>query len=258
MTSSHDDGRAERSGRPGHPPQPLRLGANLNPGGLRGFFVHLPTTTWLIIVNVAVYAVTAAQSGSLSGNYDRSSVFLSTALFGPSVARGQWWRLLTSAFEHFGPWHLFANMWMLLILGLGVERAITSIRYLGIYIASVLAGSAAALWMTSTSIIAGASGGVFGVMGAWAVIATAYRLKPQGLLVLIGLNIVISIVVPGISLAGHIGGLLGGAVAAAVMIVLPQFAARRLTPRSREILAWALWFVLLVALFFAGMMAALA
>lgn len=240
-----DDGRGSS---PGHP----RTGVPLNPGGVGGFFRNLPTTAWLIVANIATYLVTVVQSGSFSDNYDRSGLFLSTALFAPAVERGDFWRLLTSAFDHFGPWHLFANMWMLLILGLGVERAIGSIRYLGMYIASVLAGAAAALLITPTALVAGASGGVFGMMGAWAVIAVVYRLKPQGLLVLIGLNILLSVVVPGISLAGHVGGLVGGALAALVMVVLPHKILARADARTRSVIEWTGWFLLVVVLFAAG------
>lgn len=265
MDNSYDDGRAAGSGHPHYQPdrqpapggpQPAQVGRGRNPGGLTGFFVSLPTTAWLIAANIAVYVVTVIQSGSLTDNYSDSDLFLGTALFGPSVESGQYWRLVTSSFDHFGPWHIFANMWMLLILGLGVERAVGSVRYLGLYAASVLGGAAAAVLMTPMSLVAGASGGVFGLMGAWAVIATVYRLQPQGLIALIALNLVISVVLPGISLAGHVGGLIGGAIAALALIVIPHRVVRRSSPRARETMAWLLWAVVVVVLFGAGVWAA--
>lgn len=246
---SSDNGRDTG---PGH----LHTGEPLNPGGFRGFLRRLPATAGLIAANLVAYLVTVAEARSFTDNYDQSTLFLSTALFGPAVDSGEYWRLVTSSFDHFGPWHLFANMWMLLILGLGTERAVGSLRYLGMYVPSVLGGAAAALWITPTALVAGASGGVFGLMGAWAVIAIAYRLKPQGLLVLIGLNILLSVVVPGISLAGHVGGLIGGALAALVMVIAPHRLMARSSARTRTVVEWVGWCLVVVALFGLGIFSA--
>ncbi|HHX86417.1 MAG TPA: rhomboid family intramembrane serine protease [Actinomycetales bacterium] len=215
-------------------------------GAIARFFRLQPVTAWLIAANLAVYVATVVQSRSLLDNAD-SSLFEVTALYPPFVVVwDEWWRLLTAAFQHFGPLHLLLNMYMLWILGVGTERSIGHGRYLALYLISALGGSVAVMYFSPGALTAGASGAVFGLMGAYGIVAAALRLEFRGIAVLIGLNIVVSILVPGVSLAAHMGGLVVGAVAALVLVILPRRLPARVGRGTRRAAAWGM-FLLLVA-----------
>ena len=175
-------------------------------GAISRFFRLQPVTAWLITANVAVYAATAAQARSLLAN-NASPLFEATALYPPVVVvRDEWWRLLTSAFQHFGPMHLLLNMYMLWILGMGIERSIGHARFLALYLVSALGGSVAVMFFGQDALTAGASGAIFGLMGAYAIVAVSMRLDARGIGILLALNVVVSFLIPGISLAAHLGG----------------------------------------------------
>ena len=130
---------------------------------------------------------------------------------------GEPFRIITGAFLHAGPLHLLLNMFALYVLGTLIEPAIGTLRFVAIYFVALLAGSFGALLATNPNeVTVGASGAIFGLMGAAFVIAR-YRgmqeIQSQiGLFVV--LNLVFTFAVPGISIGGHIGGLIGGALAA--------------------------------------------
>jgi membrane associated rhomboid family serine protease len=168
-------------------------------------------TKTLIAINVLVFLVNLAQGASLSRN--GGELFVRGLLYGPVVADGDWWRLLTAAFLHGSILHLGMNMLMLWWIGGPVEEALGRGRFLALYIASALAGSAGALLVSPNALTVGASGAIFGILGA------ALVFEQQGLHVLGGsalsiivLNLVLTFAVPNISIGGHIGGLVGGAV----------------------------------------------
>jgi membrane associated rhomboid family serine protease len=133
---------------------------------------------------------------------------------------GEWYRIVTSGFLHAGPLHLFLNMFVLYILGTLLEEGIGTVRMVGIYFVSLLAGSFGALLLDPDQLTVGASGAVYGIMAATFLVARqrgVEQLASQiGLWVV--LNLAFTFAVPGISIGGHIGGLLGGAAAAAVII----------------------------------------
>jgi membrane associated rhomboid family serine protease len=180
-----------------------------------------PVTLGLIAVNVAMFVVTAVSAG-LEGinpftNY-LSPVFLDLEQWPPLVDAGQWWRLVTAAFLHVGPVHLLLNMLALLVFGTELERQLGRWRYLALYFVSIL-GGAAAVQLFSLSPVAGASTAIWGLMGGLAVLLLARRQDLRGIVTLVALNVLISVVVPGISLVGHIGGLVAGALATAVLVL---------------------------------------
>jgi len=176
-----------------------------------------PVVTWgLVGLNVVIYLITVAQGTGV--NSPGGSLFLKWALFGPAVAHGDWWRLLTAAFLHANILHIGLNMLVLVWLGAPVERYLGHLRYLALFIVSGLAGSAGALIVTPTAVTVGASGAIFGVMGALLVIeyhATG-RIAGQAF-TLIVINLLFSFTVNGISVGGHIGGLIGGILATLAM-----------------------------------------
>ena len=190
-----------------------------------------PVATYaLIAVNVVVFLLTVAAAGSVTANY-ASSLFGDFSLVPVAVAQGEWWRLVGSGFLHYGALHLGVNMLALWILGRDLETTLGRSRFLAVYGVALLGGSASVLLLENPGTqTAGASGAVFGLMGAIAVVLLKLRRSPRPVLTIIGLNVVISIAVPGISLFAHLGGLVTGALAAAAIVHAPQ--------RNRAALQW--------------------
>jgi membrane associated rhomboid family serine protease len=168
-------------------------------------------TRILVAINVIVYLITVAQGAGL--NNPGGSLFNKWALYGPLVHHGDWWRLLTSAFLHASVLHIAFNMLALWWLGAPVERVLGPGRYLGIYVVSGLAGAAGALVADPNAVTVGASGAIFGLLGAGLILEWQATGSLAGnYLTLIIINIGISFAVPGISIGGHLGGLVGGIV----------------------------------------------
>ena len=168
-------------------------------------------TTTLIAVDVGIYLLQLA--GGASVNASSGWIYEHGALYGPLVAQGDWYRLLSAAFLHYGPIHLGMNMLALWWIGRPLEDWLGPIRYLLVYLVSGLAGSAGALIVQPEAVTVGASGAIFGILGA------AIVLERQGTYVLGGsaitllvVNLAFTFAVPGISIGGHLGGLAGGAL----------------------------------------------
>jgi membrane associated rhomboid family serine protease len=186
-------------------------------------------TMGLIALNIAVYLAELALGGSTDGQnnwiYDHG-VLIAAAQYVPGgaligVAHGEWWRLVTAAFLHYGPFHLLINMYSLYFAGSLLEQVIGRWRFALLYLASGIAGSAGALWLSPHSPTAGASGAIFGILGALFVLERSRHIATGGqVAMLIVLNLVFTFAVNGISVGGHIGGLIAGV---ALMWVLLQF-----------------------------------
>jgi membrane associated rhomboid family serine protease len=169
-------------------------------------------TRILVALNVVVYLITVAQGSGL--NAPGGSLFYKWALFGPAVHHGDWWRLITSAFLHASVIHIAFNMLALWWLGAPVEMALGRLRYLGLYLVSGLAGGAGALVANPNAVTVGASGAIFGLLGAGLILEWQATGSLAGnYLTLIVINLAISFAVPGISIGGHLGGLVGGILA---------------------------------------------
>lgn len=168
-------------------------------------------TKILIAINVGVYLLELGLGGDTNGTNNR--IFNEGYLAGPPVADGDWWRLFTAMFLHYGPFHLGLNMLALWWFGSAVELVLGRGRYLLLYIVSGLAGSAGALLLTPNSATVGASGAIFGILGAALVLERqrTYVLG-GGAFGIIAINLVITFALPGISIGGHLGGLAGGAL----------------------------------------------
>jgi membrane associated rhomboid family serine protease len=168
-------------------------------------------TKALIALNIAVYLVQVSQ-GDIRGL--ASDAFANGALFGPAVADGEWWRLVTAAFLHAGPIHLLFNMLMLWWFGGPLEALLGRGRFLAVYGVSILAGSAGALLLRPDDATVGASGAVFGILGAGLVLERrGINVFGGAALTVVLLNIVLSFAIANISIGGHLGGLVGGALA---------------------------------------------
>ena len=187
----------------------------------------------LIAVNAAVFVATVAPS--LFGNA-ASSLFQQWALSPLAVAGGQLWRLLTSGFLHFGPVHLAFNMIALWVIGRDLETVLGRGRLVTVYLVSLLGGSAAVFLLENVqSMTAGASGAVYGLMGGLAVVLLRLRRSPGPALGIIAINVLITFVVPALSLLGHLGGLAFGTAATAAMVYAP--ATRRVPVQAAAVAA---------------------
>ncbi|MEI4271664.1 rhomboid family intramembrane serine protease [Klenkia sp. LSe6-5] len=178
-------------------------------------------TLVLIAVNVAVAVATAASTLLSGGNPVNSfaSPLTSELLTAPVlVDQGEWWRVVTSAFTHASVVHLALNMVALLLFGSELERTLGKGRYLTVYLVSALGGAASLqLFGAYAGGVVGASGAIYGLLGALGVVLVARKQDLRGLLTLLAINLAISLL-PGVSLLGHLGGLVAGAVTAAVLL----------------------------------------
>lgn len=167
-----------------------------------------PITKALIAINVAIYLVTVLQSHSTTPTGSIVNRFL---LYGPAVDHGDWWRLVTSMFLHASILHIGFNMYVLWVIGTPVEQYLGTLRYLGLYFVSGLAGAAGALLQSPLTPVLGASGAIFGILGAMLILEwqVTGRLAGQAA-ALIAINLGLSFVIPNISWGGHVGGLIGG------------------------------------------------
>jgi membrane associated rhomboid family serine protease len=211
--------------------------------------VDTPVLTYILIgINVAIALGTLLSGGSASGSGGLGSSILSDgAVSRPAVDAGDWWRILTAGFLHTGLLHLLFNMFGLWVLGSLLEPAIGRVRFGVIYFVSLLAGSFGALLLEPSAPTVGASGAIFGLMGAALVVMRHRGIDPMesGLGLWLGLNLLITFTIPNISIGGHIGGLVGGALAALVMFELPDRV--RLPIVAATLLAGALGVVSVVA-----------
>jgi membrane associated rhomboid family serine protease len=208
----------------------------------------VPQVTYaLIAMNVLAFLAEGGGvfsiSGGASGTALREGALLGSSevpgLAGQGVAHGQWWRIITGGFLHENLLHIGFNMWVLYYLGTMLEPALGRVRFALIYFVSLLTGSLGVLLVSPHSLTVGASGAVFGLMGAAAVEMRARQipLMQSGVGSLIVLNLVISFALPGISWGGHVGGLIGGALAALVIRLGDRYRAQALALAACVVLA---------------------
>jgi membrane associated rhomboid family serine protease len=220
----------EHSGRP---QGVQRVASGMRRASFEG--VGAKVTRVLIGLNVAVYIAELAQGSGVNANhgsiYQDGALIANGAKVGDSlvgvrkgipipdsiaagVAHGDWWRLITAAFLHYGPIHLLLNMLALYWFGSLLEQRIGSGRFLLLYLVSGLAGSAGALVFDPTTPTVGASGAIFGILGAGLVLERQRDYVFGGsALGIIVINLIFTFSIPSISIGGHVGGLVGGAVA---------------------------------------------
>ncbi len=168
----------------------------------------------LIAINVVAYLTEQGQL-SVTGTGIHGSVIDEGVLFRAAISEGhQYWRLVTTAFLHENLLHIGFNMYLLYVLGMMLEPAIGSVRFAAIYGVALLAGSFGALFATPAPTL-GASGAIFGLMGAAAVElrARGFSVMQSGIGGLIIINLILSFTLANISVGAHVGGLVGGALA---------------------------------------------
>ena len=175
----------------------------------------VPVVTYaLIAVNVAVFLLQIASAGL------RSQLALVPALIAHD---GEYYRLVSSAFAHFGLVHILFNMYALYVLGPPLERHLGRLRFAALYGLSALGGSVMVyLFSPLMGQTVGASGAIFGLFGATLIAARRLNLDVRWLIGLVVINLVITFGFPGVSWQGHIGGLIVGTLVAAVYVYAPR------------------------------------
>ena len=179
-----------------------------------------PRVTYaLIAINIAVFFAQILTEGG--GRVSDGRVYVEGLLAGSLVDQGEWWRLLTSGFLHSQPIHLLLNMLVLWFLGQALEPIFGHLKFAGVYIASLFAGSFGALLLTDPlTATVGASGAVYGLIGGLLIV---YRdrgipITQSPIFGLLVINVLFTFFYPGISIGGHLGGLAGGALAALLVL----------------------------------------
>lgn len=187
----------------------------------RSLSAYGPYVTFTLIgINVGIFLLGLLLGSGLRADagwiFENGALFVSNPFFpGQGIAEGEWWRLLTSAFLHASILHLGMNMLVLWIIGPPLEEYFGHSRYALVYLVSALAGAAGALIWSPHAPTVGASGAIWGIMGA-ALVLEARRIWVFGgqALGLVVFNLAITFLIPGISIGGHIGGLIGGGICA--------------------------------------------
>jgi membrane associated rhomboid family serine protease len=198
-----------------------------------------PIVTYVVMA-LCVIVFLGSLAGGMTiggGNLFGSPLARNFALAGPLVADGDVWRLVTYSFVHSGIIHIGFNLFILWQLGSMLEPAIGRLQFGVIYFVSVLSGALGSLLIDPNVGTVGASGGVFGLASAAIVILRSRGIDPMqsGLPLFIGLNLLITFTLPNVSIGGHIGGLVGGALAGLALAELPR--AVRGLPRFMPVLA---------------------
>ncbi|MBB1245636.1 rhomboid family intramembrane serine protease [Streptomyces durbertensis] len=209
-------------------------------------------TKVLLAINVTVFVAVLATGRDLVEQLSMLGLAAERGPFDPfsppellGVADGEWYRLITSAFLHQEFWHIGFNMMALWFLGPPLEAALGRARFLTLYLLSALGGNVLTYWLMEPNVMSlGASGAIFGLFGATAVLMRRMRYDMRPIAVLLGINLVITFV-PGLNIAwqAHLGGLVVGAVVAYAMVHAPR--------ERRALVQWgtcALVAVLLLAL----------
>ncbi|MTW84063.1 rhomboid family intramembrane serine protease [Virgibacillus dakarensis] len=178
-------------------------------------------TYLLLLVNILMFFLLEINGGSTA----TQNLIDYGAKYNPAIMDGEWWRIVSSMFLHIGLLHLFMNMLALYYLGPGVERIYGSGRFIIIYFLSGI-GAGLASFAMSANVSAGASGALFGLFGALLFFGLNYKkiflqTMGKGILVLIAANIIFGFSVPQIDNSAHIGGLITGFIASA-LVGLPK------------------------------------
>jgi len=190
-------------------------------------------TQAIIAVNVIAYLAELATGSGFGGV--SGTVYENGALFGPLVAAGDWWRIVSSGFLHASLWHVALNMVFIWFIGRSLEPAIGTARFVVAYGASLLCGSLGVLLLEPNSIAVGASGAAFGLMGALIVEARSrgIDLWATGLIQIALLNFAFTFLGANIAIGAHLGGFVGGIL---VGVIYDQSDRRRL-PREVSLAA---------------------
>ncbi len=179
-----------------------------------------------IVLTGSAGGITRLDQGLLvdGGLFARARLFDGGAVSLIGVDTGEYYRLVTAAFLHDGIFHLAFNMYILWILGQMLEAGFGKARFISLYAVSTLGGSFGVLLVSPYSPTVGASGAVFGLMGATVLMHRAIggSIWRSPLAPLLMINVVFTLLIPRVSIGGHFGGLVAGAAMGAVMLALER------------------------------------
>jgi rhomboid protease GluP len=196
----------------------LRISSKRVQDERRLFSYGRPIITYIFIAIQVIMFILLEMNG---GSENSSTLVEFGAKFNPLIITGEWWRFITPIFLHIGFMHLLMNTLGLYYLGMAVEKIYGSLRFFWIYLFAGIIGCIASFTF-SANLSAGASGAIYGCFGALLYIWLIYpklffKTLGRNLITILVLNIVISITIPGIDLAGHLGGLVGGFIATGIV-----------------------------------------
>jgi membrane associated rhomboid family serine protease len=164
---------------------------------------------------VVSYGLIALNVLAFIGQMSSAQLDSELVLWSPAVADGQIYRLLTSAFLHYGAMHLLLNMWALYVVGPSLEGLLGRARFSALYLLSALGGSVTVYLLAPlTTATAGASGAIFGLFGATLIVGRRLRMDVGWVVAVIVINLVFTFTIPRISWQGHLGGLITGLLVA--------------------------------------------
>jgi membrane associated rhomboid family serine protease len=175
--------------------------------------ISTPVVTYTLIgINAAVFLFQFATGiNAVAGDWGMWPVGI--------AVNGEWWRLVTAAFLHGSFLHIAFNMYVLFALGPTLERILGHGRYVTLYLLAALGGGVASyVFSDIRTVSVGASGAIFGLMGALVVAGRRLRYDITQVLILLGINVAIGFFSPGVDWRAHLGGLVTGAVVAAIMV----------------------------------------
>jgi len=178
--------------------------------------ISRPVVTYTVIgINLAIFAI------QLLVGINELAVDYGMWPYGIAI-EGEWWRLISSAFLHGSFLHVAFNMYVLFVLGPALERILGHVRFTVLYLVAALGGSVASYAFSDIRTVSvGASGAIFGLMGALIVAGRRLKTDIRQVVILLGINVVIGFLAPGIDWRAHLGGLVVGAAAAAVLVFTP-------------------------------------
>jgi len=182
-----------------------------------GAVVEKPYVTYaLIAINIVVFLL------QFSVGIDESSTQFGMWPAGIAM-NGSYWTLMTAAFMHASPLHIAFNMYILYVMGVALARIFGHTRFVVLYLLAALGGSVASYWFSDLRTVSvGASGAVFGLMGAFIVAGRRMRFDITQVLILLGINLVFGFMSEGVDWRAHLGGMAIGAIVAAIFVFAPR------------------------------------
>jgi membrane associated rhomboid family serine protease len=204
--------------------------------------MHGYVTKTLLAINVAVFVLglvlTGMKSAFSGGLFTGASVVqYFGGVIGPSFCTGpgdvctDFWtgiddgalyRVITAMFIHYGIIHLAFNMWALWVLGRSLEAALGPVRFAALYLLAGLGGNVACYVFTPNSLAAGASTAIYGLFAAYFFVLKRLGQNAAAIVPIIVINVVLSFTIPGISIVGHLGGLVTGGIVGAALAYAPR------------------------------------
>jgi membrane associated rhomboid family serine protease len=215
-------------------------GANLEPAGL---LVTVSIALACLIVFITEAAASHGYDVLISEPHNAAALSMPLRLLAldpEAVSSGQWWRVFTAGFVHFDIRHLLNNMIVLLVFGVMAERRYGSARFAFIYASGLLTGFLLQLIVTwnTTTITGGASGAICGVFGALAIVGCRYRSERHALAIsssLLLINVFLGFFLPGVAIMTHLGGAIGGTMAALVVGPSPAWRERKVRVEAAQL-----------------------